>query len=156
MIVKNPAFKNSFRFALCGFLCFIASLALPSIRLIALGSPAIFSGLQATAWAIGLGFESIAHVAAAHSLGKIVLGAASILNITFFITPAIQVWCRPQPRVVWGLGIVSVLGLLFGLIAPTVLEDMHPVALIGYFVWLAGYCFIIASLILAWSAIRQK
>jgi hypothetical protein len=159
MMAVKPMFRPSLWLALCGLLCFLVSLFLPSIQLSVLGSPATFLGGQAIGLAVGLGSETIAHEFAARTLEKInfiVLGVSGMLNITFLIAPAVQIWGPPRPKVLWSLGVLSLLGLILGLVVPKALEEMHPVALIGYFVWLIGYVFTLGSIILALVATLKK
>jgi hypothetical protein len=158
MISKTVDYGISYWFAICGLVCFLASLALPSIQLSVLGSPAIFFGAQATIWAIGLGFEAIVHGLTFHDfekVGYVILGAAGVLNIAFLIVPALQILSRLRQNELWCLVAVSLLGFLLGLIAPLALEAMHPVELIGYYVWLVGYGFIIGSIALTLVEIKK-
>ena len=158
MIEQQSIFRSPIPFAICGLVCFLASLALPAVQLTVLGSPHRFIGGQVTALSIGLGSETIAQVLAAHSVDEmefILLGVTGFLNVIFLITPAVQIWCRPRPRVLWWLGVVSLLGFILALIAPNMVRNMHPVALMGYFVWLMGYGFILGSVALALVAIRK-
>jgi hypothetical protein len=99
------------------------------------------------------------HSLIAHSFEKfafVFLGVAGVLNVTFLAVPAVQLWITPRCRVLGLLTVASLLGLISTLIAPTIVEDMHPVRLAGYFLWLLGYGLILGSLVSSFVLIRQQ
>lgn len=136
-----PTMKIALRLSVCGLMCLIASLFLPSLKLTILGTPAIFMGWQATIWAIGLGFDALVHIGSLsthESLKFLILGIAGILNIVFVAVPAILLWKRSHRSTLLWLGSALFIGVFLGLVAPFVIENMNPTTLVGYFVWIFG------------------
>ena len=152
MTFITPYLKASLWLAISGLLCFIAALMLPSVSLIVLGNSIILSGLQANAWAVGLGIEFVTRAFATHTLidaKLIILGIAGVLNIVFVITPATLMLSAPRRPMLRWLGGASLVGLMLGVLVPFMLENMHSFVLIGYFVWLLGYGLIFGAVIVA-------
>jgi hypothetical protein len=132
-----------------GLFCFLLTLGLPSVAVKVFGSPSDFSGVQAIAWAIGIGNESVVNLCLTHTLNvkPLILGVAAYLNVVFLVVP-IALKCRISRAIAlsW-LIVVSLLGLILGLIAPFSLDNTH--IRLGYIIWIIGYGLILLSLLAA-------
>lgn len=150
--MSNPSMKLPFHVSLVGLACFLVSLLLPAVEAKVFGATTVFMGWQATASAVGLGIETLIAMARSHTrehIGYVVLGAAGVLNIVFLITPlALMLGTGPKGIRRW-LTAIAILGLVFALLAPRLIEDMQLYALTGYYVWLLAYVVLLASLVRA-------
>jgi len=141
-LIMTTTSNGSGYVAMAGFGCFAISLFLPSMELNVLGAPTTFSGLQAMAWAIGLGLDWATYSQSTTPLAKVglvALGLAGILNIIFLAAPVVLIYFSAARRLVKWLTRGAIVGLLLGIVAPFALvaSQLHP--LTGYFVWLVGY-----------------
>jgi hypothetical protein len=144
--------------SLFGLACFIVSLLLPAVQAKVLGAPAVFMGWQATAWAVGLGVDSLTNMARFRTwedIGHVVVGVSGILNFVFVITPVVLMWGAVAKGIWRVLTATSLAGLLFAFVSPLTLESMHPLALSGYYVWLLAYVVLLAALALAGKVQRK-
>jgi hypothetical protein len=156
--MRNPPIKISLHVSLFGLACFIVSQLLPAVQAKVLGAPAVFMGWQATVWAVGLGIDSLTNMARFHTwedIGHVVRGVAGVLNFVFVITPVVLIWGTVAKGIWRVLMAISLAGLLFAFVTPLTLEDMHPSALSGYYVWLLAYVVLLAALALAWKVQRK-
>ena len=142
---------TSMRLALCGLACFVTSLVLPAIQLQILGEPTSFLGWQASIWALILGGPQLLQAFTERILQNkefILLGLLAIMNLAFVATPLIlKYWFRR--KALFFVDALSFSGLILGMVVPQTMNEMQPVAQLGYFVWLVGYGLLLASIILA-------
>lgn len=132
-----------------GLFCFLLTLALPSVAVKVFGSPADFSGIQAIAWAIGIGNEAVADLCLTHTLNVkyIILGFSAYLNVIFLVVPIVLKFRTSRMITLNWLIVVSLLGLMAGLVVPFAFDDAN--IRLGYFLWMIGYGLILISLLAA-------
>ncbi len=139
------------RLALCGFVCFVTSLALPAIQLQILGETTSFFGWQASIWALGLGGSQLLQVFTERNIQNkefILLGLLAVTNLAFVATPLIlKYWLRR--KALFFVGALSVSGLILGMLVSQIMTEIQPELQLGYFVWLIGYGLLLISIILA-------
>lgn len=138
--------------AVAGLLLFLASLLLPAVRVVVLSGPVEFNGLQASAWAVGLGIGSLAHSENMHTPTNpkhLLLGAVGLLNFLFLIAPFALRTPVLNKLVSRLLAAGSMLGIALGILAPVALVDFPVTPMIGYFSWLLGYILLMVAIFIA-------
>jgi uncharacterized membrane protein YuzA (DUF378 family) len=120
------------KLATLGLICLLISLAIPSIKLLVFQKPIDFYGFNATASAIGLMCSSPVKIK------YVVLGVAGISNIIFLLTPLVLLKSANRKSLLL-LNVFALIGFAFAVAAPSMVADLRPTLLAGYYVWLAGY-----------------
>lgn len=152
VVRKGFGLKLQSLFALSGLLFFMSSLFMPALRIFVLGGPAEFTGLQANAWAIVIGFDLFSepgNVGALTPLKNLLVVAAGWLNIFFVVGSFILILDMRNKSLLCLLVCILILGLGLGVAAPFVLIDFRVSPLVGYFSWLLGYLLLIAAAFMA-------
>ena len=134
---------------------FVGSLALPAVEVSVLGKPSVFPGWLAAWWGTCMGFgavvDAFSHPTSPITLfGFVALGTSALFNVVLLVPLA---WLRrtrarsPSRRLLmsWSLG------TLLAMLAPFAyaLGVSSATMLVGYFVWLAAWWTLGASLLVA-------
>ena len=146
-------------FAISGLLCFITSLALPSIRLILTSTPDDFYGAQAAIWSVVLGvgkFSEFSFDNGFEAAKCATLTLAGVWNLAQVITPMLLIWRAPSRSLCLYLGAASLIGLTLGILSPLTVPESKPKVLIGYFFWLLGFALQCLAALYASKQLRKQ
>lgn len=142
LLSERPKRQNGL--ALIALACFVASLFLPSVKLVIFNTPAIYPGWT-TAWSSLYFGASDFKALLAHSpyyFSSFIIGLAALTNIAFFIIPIASLFSRLTPKLIGLCTVIAACGLLLGISAPFC-SPFKPTILPGYYLWLAGYIFLL-------------
>jgi hypothetical protein len=140
--------KTSRLLAAGGAILFLASLWLPAVSTTVLGRPAQFAGWQASMFSLALGVESAGTMLSTHKLDEarhLIPGLAALMSILFVITPAVLGSRLQSPSLLRWLSGAVVFLFALGSIAPSMLAEVRPVPLAGYYLWMLAVLALLAA-----------
>lgn len=145
--------KNSMPLAVLGIGSLAISQVLPAVEFQVLGEATAFAGWQASVWALRLGFGALMQLLTEpqiESAGFLLLGCAALLNLVFVAAPLVMLY-RPNRLTLGIMGACAMGGFVCGIFAPEMWGDDPPARLIGYYVWLIAYVFLLLSVASSWK-----